>query len=74
MVQSNTRRLTTCAKDSIHSEYSLNPLYSNGLSLITNRNILITFSFKRRAICRGANILLSIDKLSRGTTNFKEGH
>ena len=74
MVQCDIKRLTTYTKDSISSQCSSNLPCSNRLFVITNRNILITFSFRRKAICRRANILPLVGKLSKGAASFREGH
>ena len=73
-VQRDAKRLAAYTKDSISRECSPNLLNSTGLSLITSRNILITFNFRRRAICRGASILPSIGNLSKGAINFIEDY
>ena len=66
IVQITTKRLTACANNSISSKYSSNLPNSSRLFFITNGNVRITLSFGRRAIYRGANILPSLSKLSRG--------
>ena len=70
IVQRDIKRLTTYIKDFISREYRSNLLSSTRLSFITSENILMTFSFRRRATCKGASILHSISKLSEGGYKF----
>ena len=65
-----TKRFTTWANDSISRECSPNPPNSTRLSLITIKNALISFSFRRSAAYKGASILPSIGKLGKGVVNF----